>query len=264
MQGFSSETKNDLIKWAFESGGTERGAHITRFQMYEALRGKLQDQDGSDKTALAISRSTPLGKDILGVSMAAYTEANFPEVTMLKLPFAGNSFDFCFSDQVLEHVEGDPCEAFSESVRVVRTGGYVCHTTCFINGVHGYPSDFWRFTPAALSLMAEKSGCEIVVSEGWGNREAWALVDAGFRFEPIPRDPKNPLHKIATRNDPEWPIVVWIIARKINDSASRGRIDALENALMEAKARLSDFQASTSWRITSPLRSLKRLFSRKR
>jgi 2-polyprenyl-3-methyl-5-hydroxy-6-metoxy-1,4-benzoquinol methylase len=43
------------------------------------------------------------------------------------------------SDQVLEHVVGDPQTAIDETLRVLRPGGIVIHTTCFMNPIHGAP-----------------------------------------------------------------------------------------------------------------------------
>lgn len=65
----------------------------------------------------------------------------------MNLSFNDEQFDFCISDQVLENIEGNPFKAFSETARVVKKGGRVCHITCFINGIHGAPNDFWRYTP---------------------------------------------------------------------------------------------------------------------
>lgn len=44
----------------------------------------------------------------------------------LKIPFANNSFDFVFSDQVLEHVQ-DHQSAFAEISRVLKPGGVSLH-----------------------------------------------------------------------------------------------------------------------------------------
>lgn len=215
VNGLSSQTISALIKWSLENASPDRGAHITRFKMYRELQDAFRQVDGPEKRILAISSSAGFGHDILGLKAAAYTEAHYPSANMLDLKFETGTFDFCVSDQVLEHVEGDPFKAFSESVRVLKKGGFVCHTTCFLNEIHGSPKDFWRFTPDALSLMARSAGCEIVASEGWGNRDAWAIINAGFRFHPIPNDPRHPLHEIAVKNEKEWPIHVWIIARKL-------------------------------------------------
>lgn len=217
MNGISDATVKALIRWSLDTA-PQRGPHITRFTMYKALSNCLNPYDSPDKTGLAISLSRPFAQDILGLRKTRFTEANYPEYNILNLPFPDDSFDFCVSDQVLEHVEGDPVTAFRESARVVRPGGFVCHTTCFINEVHGVPRDFWRFTPDALGLMAQLCGCKPLMFAGWGNREAWGVIRHGFRFEGVPLDENHPLHRIAIHNEQDVPIVVWIVAEKLEAS----------------------------------------------
>jgi SAM-dependent methyltransferase len=215
MHALSSETIKGLIRWSLDTA-PERGPHITRFFMYKALTNCLQQYDTKEKTGLAISLSRPFAQTILGLKLTKFTDANYPEHSILNLSFSDGHFDFCISDQVLEHVEGDPIVAFRESARVLRPGGIMCHTTCFINEVHKAPGDFWRFTPDALGLMARLSGCKPLIVGGWGNREAWGIIRHGFRFDGIPIDEKHPLHRVATHNEPDVPIVVWIVAERLD------------------------------------------------
>lgn len=212
--GLRPETIKELISYSLKAKPAKKEDwHITRLAMYRALRDKFSPMDSSERKCLAISNSVWFGK-ILGLKTAQFTPADYPEYNILNLPFPDESFDFVISDQVLEHVEGDPFTAFRETVRLLKKGGTLCHTTCFINEIHGVPKDFWRYTPDALRLLAKTSECEIVEVGSWGNREAWALIEAGFRFSKIPNDENHPIFKIATRNEPKWPIVTWIIARK--------------------------------------------------
>lgn len=214
MSALSDSSIKALLRWSL-ANAPSRGPHITRFFMYRALLGYLRSEDAAGKKGLSISLSKPFAQDILGLRLTEFTEANFPEYNLLDLPFDNEKFDFCVSDQVLEHVEGDPVQAFSESARVVRPGGFICHTTCFMNEIHGVPSDFWRFTPDSLSLMSKISGCKPVTVAGWGNREAWAIIQHGFRFEGVPMDESHPVYQIAVKNEKDVPIVVWVVARKL-------------------------------------------------
>jgi SAM-dependent methyltransferase len=210
---FELSTIKELIAYSLRGPPGPDAWHITRAAMYKALRDKLRAHDAADRTCLAISDSVWFGK-ILGLKQCRYTPANYPEHNILDLTFADGSFDFVISDQVFEHIEGDPFVAFRETARVLRAGGMLCHTTCFINEIHASPRDFWRFTPDALALLARHAGCEVVLVGAWGNREAWALINAGFRWAKIPADETHPLYQLAMRNEPQWPIVTWIIARK--------------------------------------------------
>ncbi len=185
--------------------------------MYRALSNCLRPYDATEKTGLTISLSTPFAQGVLGLRKTRLTDVSYPEHNMLELSFPDACFDFCVSDQVLEHIEGDPVTAFRESVRILKPGGFVCHTTCFVNEIHGAPGDFWRFTPNSLSLMARLCACKTVTVGGWGNREAWGVIRHGFRFEGIPLDEQHPLHRIATYNEADVPIVVWIVAQKESD-----------------------------------------------
>lgn len=212
--GLSEDFLKALIADSLEKA--QRGQwNITRHYMYTRLMGRLTSYDGSQKKCLSLSHSTFLGA-VLGLRRAEVREANFPEHNMLSLDFPSETFDFCISDQVLEHVEGSPFKAFEESVRVVKEGGYVVHTTCFMNPIHGSPNDYWRFSPDALRLMAVDCDLRIHDCGGWGNKNVWAYMDLGFRMARVPTDPSHPICRMAMENDDTIPIVTWVVAEKRN------------------------------------------------
>jgi SAM-dependent methyltransferase len=189
-----------------------RGEHVTRYFMYRELSTTLSDP-GKGKTVLSISHSQYLTK-ILGLREARIVEANYPEYRATDLKaFSDETFDYVISDQVLEHVEGNPQDVFDETFRLLKPGGIAVHTTCFMNPIHGAPSDFWRFTPAALKYLARRFG-EILKVGGFGNRAIWVAEALGLRFTPVPHAKWHPLHIIATRNNPKWPVTTWIVVRK--------------------------------------------------
>lgn len=210
--GVDDKFLKELITFCYKSG--KKTHHITRLYMYKALSNKLAHVDFKARKCLALSSSIPLGQ-ILGLKNCLFDEANFPEYDILNLSHESGYYDFCVSDQVLEHIVGDPFVAFKETVRVVKKGGFVCHTTCFTNPIHKIPHDLWRFAPDALKLLAETSGCRIVEVGGWGNQEFWTLDRLGVRMDGVPDDPENPIYKLAMRNDPSWPVVTWVIAEKL-------------------------------------------------
>jgi SAM-dependent methyltransferase len=153
---------------------------------------------------------------LLGFAERQITDAAYPEHSVFDLPFENDRFDTVVSDQVLEHLEGDPREAFEETFRVLKPNGIALHTTCFMNPMHACPNDYWRFTPQALELLASRYG-EVVEASGWGNPYVWLYSGFGLRFMPIPHSRWHPGHWIATRNDPKWPILTWVVARKFAD-----------------------------------------------
>jgi SAM-dependent methyltransferase len=197
--------------------GTSRmscGAHVTRYQMYETLKTVINDPTrGAGKKVLSISHSDVL-IPCLGIERATIIEANYPEFSATNLSaFCSEDFDFVVSDQVLEHVEGNPQEVFDETFRLLKRGGIAVHTTCFINPIHGWPSDFWRFTPSCLAMLA-KQFSEIIEIGGFGNRAIWIVDFLGLRWTPVPHAKWHPLHKLATINQSDWPTSTWIVAKK--------------------------------------------------
>lgn len=186
------------------------GAHITRYIMYERLIKHIGNK--TTGKVLSISGSVKLAK-LLSSETASIVDVNYPEVNWLQLPFADESFDMVVSDQVLEHIEGDPQHAIDETFRVLNPGGLSICTTCFINSIHNVPGDYWRFTPLSLVLLHKRFG-EIIEYGGWGNRWHSLLEWLGLRFDPIPKVFWHPLNWITRLNDPTRPIVVWIAARK--------------------------------------------------
>jgi SAM-dependent methyltransferase len=198
--------------WKLSMKGLQRGPHITRYAMYSRLKLLGANLPSKSGRVLAISKSANLC-DVLGLQPTEIIAADYPDQNMLSLNFSDCSFDFVVSDQVLEHVEGDPQKAIDESWRVLRPGGIAIHTTCFINPIHGFPKDYWRFTPDALRLLSKKF-TQIIECDGWGNFDTWLLIRDGLRFEGIPHAKWHPLHQLAMKNDPDWPIVTWMIAKK--------------------------------------------------
>ena len=208
-----NQTLERIVRAGFRLStvGLNKGPHITRYAMYEHL-SKFNEPRPTDAKVLSISGSQNLGT-MLGFSDEQIVDASYPEHSMFALPFEDQEFDAVVSDQVLEHLEGDPQDAIDEAFRVMKPGGLALHTTCFINPMHACPNDFWRFTPQALEILTSKHG-EVIEAAGWGNPYVWLYSAFGLRFMPIPHARWHPGHWIATRNDPEWPISTWVLARK--------------------------------------------------
>ncbi len=183
--------------------------HLTRYAMYRALEEAV---DGRPARVLSISHSEPLC-EVVGWTGAEIVTADFPDVSILDLPYDDASFDGLVCDQVLEHVAGDPQRAIDESARVLVPGGTLIQTTCFMNPRHD-TVDMWRFTPPALDLLARRAGLDVVAVDGWGNFTSVLACRVGFRNLPIPEADWNPVHRLATRTHPDWMISTWLVARK--------------------------------------------------
>jgi SAM-dependent methyltransferase len=75
------------------------------------------------------------------------------------LAYNDNSFQSVLCSEVLEHVQY-PAVGLYECYRVLKNDGCIILTTLFSFPIHGYPNDYWRFTPEGMQCL---------------------LVDAGFR-----------------------------------------------------------------------------------
>jgi SAM-dependent methyltransferase len=61
------------------------------------------------------------------------------------LPFPDFSFDYVWCNAVLEHLR-DPRQAANELIRVLKPGGVAFVQVPFLEYVHGWPDDYYRFT----------------------------------------------------------------------------------------------------------------------
>lgn len=179
------------------------------YRQMASVSGFIRPKTGR---ALSISNSSTLA-DKLGLTPTEMIEVSYPEHNILSLDFPDNHFDFVLSDMVLEHVEGNPQAVVDECRRILKPGGTQVMTSCLIDPIHAAPHDFWRFTPDGLSLL-HRGWSEIIECGGWGNFDVWSIVNDGMRFAGVPHATWHPMHKVAMRNDPAWPIVTWIIAKK--------------------------------------------------
>jgi hypothetical protein len=184
---------------------------FSRFGLYHSIRDATRELK-LEGPILSISHSRHL-LPIIGVSEDNVSDANFPEVNILRLPHADESFNLVVSDQVFEHIQGLPSAAMSETLRVTKSGGWVLHTTCFRTPYHG-PGDYWRYTPEGLAELALICGADKVISSGAGS-----LFDAlfgllGWSRLLVPSSQWHPLNKIASIYRPSYASLVWVLARK--------------------------------------------------
>ena len=81
-----------------------------------------------------------------------------------------NSFDCFIANAVWEHLER-PWIAAQEVARILRPGGLFLIATHQCFPIHGYPSDFFRFSRNALRLIFEDAGL-IVSAADYRHRSA--------------------------------------------------------------------------------------------
>jgi len=88
-----------------------------------------------------------------------------------------------FSLDTLEHVEY-PRRAVREMHRVLAPNGILIMSSVFEFPIHGYPSDYWRFTPNAFrSLMKIFAECR-VYSFGPSETRPQVVIGVGFKTKP--------------------------------------------------------------------------------
>ena len=181
---------------------------VSRFGMYKSIENIFNDD--SNCKVLSISHSRQLAY-ICGIKNPVFFEANYPEQTIMNLKFEDNFFDYVVSDQVFEHIEGDTQVAFDECIRVLKPGGIVLHTTCFILAHHG-PGDFWRWSPEGLKFLAKK--CVVIQADGWGNPFIFLLGFFGLTWSKVPECKWHPLNIMCRFRWPSYSSMVWIVAKK--------------------------------------------------
>lgn len=169
-------------------------------------------EDFDPQNILCISGTGPLAE--LFPSAAKITNIEYPEYNVCDLSnqIVDNSYDCVICDQVLEHVQ-QPFNAVDEMFRVLRRDGILILTTVFMYPIHEYPKDYWRFTPDGLKRLCRN----FFIREcgGWGNQEMVKLIaDRREKKEAVPSIHADGMSKILAKNNPETPLVTWIIGIK--------------------------------------------------
>lgn len=94
------------------------------------------------------------GRQFIGTDMRAGPGVDRVE-DLRRLSFADGEVGTALCLDTLEHC-ADPIAAGRELLRVVDPEGGVCIiSSVMLIGIHGYPSDYWRFTPEGLRLLLE-------------------------------------------------------------------------------------------------------------
>jgi len=108
----------------------------------------------------------PLVGEYVGLDMQ---EGNGVDVVAdaKEIPFSDGHFDLIISTDCYEHVDW-PREVTHEAYRVLKQGGVFYLTTVFDFQIHGYPDDFWRFTPHCIDLLLKDAGFDVVEVHGCG------------------------------------------------------------------------------------------------
>ena len=194
------------------------------------------------------------------------------------LPFADATFDYALCCATLEHTRR-PWDVAREICRVLKPGGEVLVDYPFLQGVHGYPHHYFNATPGGCVSLFE-ADCDIVSSTIEGNNHpiealAWLLrewrvglppeasaafgrmtVDELLATPPGAQLARDHCRLLSEPARHAVPAGSTMIARRRDAPLAPTRADRLT-------AEVAALRASTSWRVTAPLRSvLERLRAR--
>lgn len=190
---------------------------FSRYSMYKSIEKTLKENGlfPMQGKILGISGIDSF-KDFIDKNNAAITETSWPKTSMLDLPFPDESFDVVISNQVIEHIKGNPQKAIDESRRILKDGGIAIHTTVFMYRIHHkHPGDYWRFSTYGLKYLC-RNFSEIIACDGWGSRFSQILFTAFPRATTwrVPKRKLSILRWLANKNAPNFYSQVWIIAKK--------------------------------------------------
>lgn len=184
---------------------------FSRYSMYTGITEACKNI-AFEGPALSISHSRHL-LPIMGCEISDVADADYPAVNILQLPYSDNQFGLVVSDQVFEHIQGLPSVALKETLRVLRPGGWILHTTCFRTPYHG-PGDYWRYTPEGLGELAQICGADKVIAKGAGSLFDPVFNILGWSRLEVPSATWHPWHQMATTYRDSYASLVWVLARK--------------------------------------------------
>lgn len=127
------------------------------------------------------------GRDFIGTDMRPGPGVDRVE-DLRRLSFADGEIGTAICFDTLEHCE-DPPLACRELARVVADGGVCLISSVMLFGIHGYPNDYFRFTPEGFRSMLGQGFDEVgVAGIGDPGIPVWVL-GAGAKGKPLGFDP---------------------------------------------------------------------------
>jgi SAM-dependent methyltransferase len=139
-----------------------------------------------------------------------YRQLWYPEHDICDSPPPVSQFDLVIAEQVLEHALW-PYRAARNVFAMLRPGGYVLVTTPFLVRIHNNPVDCSRWSETGLKYLLAEVGfpLERIRTGSWGNRRC-VKANLNNRGEWI----AYCAWRHSLRNEPEFPVHVWALARK--------------------------------------------------
>lgn len=197
----SDPKKYELAKKLMRLGGLE-WEHWSRVVMNRTLADFVRTLDYKNMRALEVS-----GNHWEKFGFGTHRSVDFPEYDVCQEPLEEGAFDIVFAEQVFEHIR-KPGRAAQNVLKMLRPGGWFVVSTPFLYLVHPAPEDNWRWTQTGMKCLLTEAGFPEagIQTNSWGNR---ACVKANFGG--IPHYNRF-FHSL--RNEPNYPIMIWAMARK--------------------------------------------------
>jgi SAM-dependent methyltransferase len=176
--------------------------HWSRLVMNRTLAEFVRGLDFPKMQALEIS-----GRHWSDFGFRSYRSVDFPEYDVCQEPLEREGFDIIFAEQVFEHIRA-PRRAAQNVWQMLRPGGYFIISTPFLYLYHPAPEDCSRWTEAGMKYLLVEAGfpAEGIQTSSWGNR---ACVIANMSGIP---HYNRWIHSL--KNEPNFPIMIWAMARK--------------------------------------------------
>jgi SAM-dependent methyltransferase len=167
------------------------------------------------ETEAWVQAQNPSALDVLELSgdnwkreglFKSYTAAGYPEFDICENTLPG-TFDLIIAEQVFEHLLW-PYRAMKNIHKMLRPGGSALITVPFLIKFHPDPIDCSRWSELGLKHFMAECGfpLEQITTGSWGNL---ACAQANLHsFVPF----RSWRHSL--KNEVEYPVVVWAMARK--------------------------------------------------
>ncbi|MEI6437721.1 MAG: class I SAM-dependent methyltransferase [Candidatus Omnitrophota bacterium] len=123
----------------------------------QLVKGSILEIGSKDYGSTPDFRSLFVGGDYVGVDMEEGKGVDVAldlttDIEELKLRLGKDHFSAIFCLSVLEHCE-DPFKMALNISKLMSPGGVLFVSVPFSWRIHGYPSDYWRFTPEGVRKL---------------------------------------------------------------------------------------------------------------
>jgi SAM-dependent methyltransferase len=206
--------KSRLAKWLKERPDRHKTAirlmdlfglrweHWSRVVLNRTLADHMRNLGPANLDVLEIS-----GTHWADFGFRSYASVDYPQYDICKSALAESRYDVVIAEQVFEHIRS-PWKAAGNVLTMLRPGGRLFISTPFLYRFHPAPEDNWRWTESGMRYFLSDVGFDDqgLITGSWGN-----LSCVKANLEAIPHWNRY-LHSL--ENDPQYPIMIWAIARK--------------------------------------------------